>query len=148
MVIYTAWFRQAFVAAAWASHNHECMRRSGGVGITIYGIKNCDTMKKARAWLDTHRVAYEFHDYKSAGIDKKRLEGWAKDVGWETLLNRAGTTFRKLPDKDKQGLTATKAIALMLEQPSMIKRPVLDLGGALVVGFSPDTYKAKVKAKA
>ena len=118
------------------------------MGITIYGIKNCDTMKKARAWLDTHRVAYEFHDYKSAGIDKKRLEGWAKDVGWETLLNRAGTTFRKLPDKDKQGLTATRAIALMLEQPSMIKRPVLDLGGKLVVGFSPDTYKSQVQAKA
>ena len=118
------------------------------MSITIYGIKNCDTMKKARAWLDSHRVAYAFHDYKSAGIDKKRLEGWAKDVGWETLLNRAGTTFRKLPDNDKQGLTASKAIALMLEQPSMIKRPVLDLGGKLVVGFSPETYKAQVKAKA
>ncbi len=113
--------------------------------ITIYGIKNCDTMKKARAWLDTHRVAYQFHDYKAEGIDKKRLEGWAKSVGWETLLNRAGTTFRKLPEKDKQGLTATKAIALMLEQPSMIKRPVLDLGGKLVVGFKPDIYKAEVK---
>ena len=118
------------------------------MSITIYGIKNCDTMKKARAWLDSHRVAYAFHDYKSAGIDKKRLEGWAKDVGWETLLNRAGTTFRKLPDNDKQGLTASKAIALMLEQPSMIKRPVLDLGGKLVVGFTPENYKAQVKAKA
>jgi arsenate reductase (glutaredoxin) len=114
------------------------------VSITIYGIKNCDTMKKARAWLDTHRVAYHFHDYKAEGIDKKRLEGWAKSVGWEMLLNRAGTTFRKLPDKDKEGLTATKAIALMLEQPSMIKRPVLDLGGKLVVGFKPDIYKAEV----
>ena len=118
------------------------------MSITIYGIKNCDTMKKARAWLDSHRVAYAFHDYKSAGIDKKRLEGWAKDVGWETLLNRAGTTFRKLPDKDKQGLTATKAIALMLEQPSMIKRPVLELGSKLVVGFKPETYKAEVGGKA
>ena len=114
------------------------------MSITIYGIKNCDTMKKARAWLDTHRVAYQFHDYKAEGIDKKRLEGWAKSVGWETLLNRAGTTFRKLPDKDKEGLTATKAIALMLEQPSMIKRPVLDLGDKLVVGFKPETYKAEV----
>ena len=114
------------------------------MSITIYGIKNCDTMKKARAWLDTHRVAYHFHDYKAEGIDKKRLEGWAKSVGWETLLNRAGTTFRKLPDKDREGLTATKAIALMLEQPSMIKRPVLDLGGKLVVGFKPDIYKAEV----
>ena len=114
------------------------------MSITIYGIKNCDTMKKARAWLDTHRVAYQFHDYKAEGIDKKRLEGWAKNVGWETLLNRAGTTFRKLPDKDREGLTATKAIALMLEQPSMIKRPVLDLGDKLVVGFKPDIYKAEV----
>jgi arsenate reductase len=123
------------------------MRRSVDVSITIYGIKNCDTMKKARAWLDAHRVAYQFHDYKSEGIDKKRLEGWAKSVGWETLLNRAGTTFRKLPDKDKQGLTAAKAIALMVEQPSMIKRPVLDHGGKLVVGFKPETYKAEVSAK-
>jgi arsenate reductase len=112
---------------------------------TIYGIKNCDTMKKARAWLDTHRVAYQFHDYKSEGINRKRLEGWAKRVGWETLLNRAGTTFRKLPDKDKAELDAAKAVALMLEQPSMIKRPVLELGGRLVVGFKPDIYKAEVK---
>ena len=108
---------------------------------TIYGIKNCDTMKKARAWLDAHRVAYEFHDYRTAGIDRKRLEGWAKHVGWETLLNRSGMTFRKLPEKDKQGLTAAKAIALMLEQPSMIKRPVLDVGGGrLLVGFKPEQY--------
>ena len=114
---------------------------------TIYGIKNCDTMKKARAWLDAHRIAYAFHDYKAEDIDKKRLEGWAKTVGWETLLNRAGTTFRKLPDKDKQGLTAAKAIALMLDQPSMIKRPVLELGTKLVVGFRPDIYKAEVGGK-
>jgi arsenate reductase len=111
--------------------------------ITIYGIKNCDTMKKARAWLDKHGVAYTFHDYKSAGIDRGRLEGWAKSVGWETLLNRAGTTFRKLPDKDKDkdGVTEKKAIALMLDQPSMIKRPVLDIGGKLIVGFQPETYE-------
>ena len=114
---------------------------------TIYGIKNGDTMKKARAWLDAHRVTYDFHDYKSAGIDRKRLEGWAKSVGWETLLNRSGMTFRKLPEKDKQGLTAAKAIALMLEQPSMIKRPVLEHGGKLVVGFRPETYKADVGGK-
>ena len=113
------------------------------MSITIYGIKNCDTMKKARAWLDTHRVAYQFHDYKSEGIDKKRLESWAKSVGWETLLNRAGTTFRKLPEQDKQGLTAAKAIALMLEQPSMIKRPVLEHDGKLLVGFKPDLYAAE-----
>ncbi len=117
------------------------------MSITIYGIKNCDTMKKARAWLETHRVAYDFHDYKAAGIDRKRLESWAKSVGWETLLNRAGTTFRKLPEKDKDALTQAKAIALMLEQPSMIKRPVLDLGGKLVVGFKPEIYKSEVGGK-
>jgi arsenate reductase len=109
---------------------------------TIYGIKNCDTMKKARAWLDQHGVAYDFHDYKAAGIDRERLERWSKKLGWETLLNRAGTTFRKLSDKDKQDVDARKAIALMLEQPSVIKRPVLDLGhDRLLVGFKPDTYE-------
>ena len=113
--------------------------------ITIYGIKNCDTMKKARGWLDDHGVAYSFHDYKSAGVDKTRLAGWAKAVGWETLLNRAGTTFRKLDEADKQGLTEARAIALMLAQPSMIKRPVLDLGGKLVVGFKPEIYEKEVK---
>src|SRR4029077_9997517 len=97
--------------------------------ITIYGIKNCDTMKKARAWLDKSGVDYAFHDYKSAGIERDKLEGWAKKVGWETLLNRAGLTFKKLPDKDKNGIDARKAIALMLDKPSMIKRPVLELGG-------------------
>jgi arsenate reductase len=115
--------------------------------ITIYGIRNCDTMKKARGWLDGHGVEYAFHDYKSAGIDRARLERWCKTVGWETLLNRAGTTFRKLPEEDKHGLDADKAIALMLEQPSMIKRPVLDLGdGKLLVGFKPDAYNAAIDA--
>jgi Spx/MgsR family transcriptional regulator len=109
--------------------------------ITIYGIKNCDTIKKARAWLDKHRVDYAFHDYKTAGIERAKLEGWAKKAGWETLLNRAGTTFKKLPDKDKQGLTEVKAIKLMLAQPSMIKRPVLELGGGkILVGFKPEEY--------
>jgi arsenate reductase (glutaredoxin) len=108
--------------------------------ITIYGIKNCDTMKKARTWLDSRDVAYAFHDYKAEGIDKGRLQRWAKDVGWEVLLNRAGTTFRKLDDSAKEGLNESKAIALMLEQPSMIKRPVLDLGSKLLVGFKPDIY--------
>ena len=113
--------------------------------ITIYGIKNCDTMKKARGWLDKAGVEYSFHDYKNAGIERARLEGWTKKLGWETLLNRAGTTFRKLSDKDKAGLTEKKAIALMLAQPSMIKRPVLDLGaGKLLVGFSPELYKKSV----
>ncbi|WPO39978.1 ArsC family reductase [Tardiphaga sp. 42S5] len=115
------------------------------MAITIYGIKNCDTMKKARAWLDSHGVAYSFHDYKAEGIDKARLQRWAKEIGWETLLNRAGTTFRKLDDAAKEGLNESKAIALMLEQPSMIKRPVLDLGGKLVVGFKPEIYAKDVK---
>jgi arsenate reductase len=113
--------------------------------ITIYGIKNCDTMKKARAWLDSHGVAYDFHDYKTAGIGKDRLEQWSKKLGWETLLNRAGTTFRKLPDADREGLDEKKALALMLAQPSMIKRPVLDLDGKLMVGFKPETYAKEVK---
>ena len=113
------------------------------ISITMYGIKNCDTVKKARAFLDKNGVAYAFHDYKTAGVDKKQLETWAKKVGWETLLNRAGTTFRKLPEKDKAVADEKKAIALMLAQPSMIKRPVLDLGdGKLLVGFKPETYKA------
>jgi arsenate reductase len=115
------------------------------MAITIYGIKNCDTMKKARAWLDKHGIDYTFHDYKTAGIERERLERWEKKVGWETLLNRAGTTFRKLPEKDKQVSDARKAIALMLEQPSMIKRPVLDLGrDQIVVGFKPELYEKAV----
>ena len=111
--------------------------------ITIYGIKNCDTMKKARATLDKRRVAYDFHDYKTRGIERAKLESWAKKVGWESLLNRAGTTFKKLPDKDKEGLSEKKAIVLMLAQPSMIKRPVLELpGGRILVGFRPEDYAA------
>ncbi len=108
--------------------------------ICLYGIKNCETMKKARALLDKQGVAYDFNDYKTAGIERVKLEGWAKKVGWETLLNRAGTTFKKLPDKDKVGLTEKKAIALMLAQPSMIKRPVLEADGRLFVGFKPEQY--------
>ena len=108
--------------------------------ITIYGIKNCDTMKKARAWLDSHGVSYDFHDYKTAGIAKDRLKSWSDELGWETLLNRAGTTFRKLPDSDKDGLSEKKALALMLAQPSMIKRPVLDLGTKRLLGFKPELY--------
>ena len=115
---------------------------------TIYGIKNCETMNKARAWLDKHGVDYAFHDYKTAGIYRERLEKWSKKVGWETLLNRAGMTFRKLPDKDKAGINETKAIALMLKQPSMIKRPVLDLGGGkLLVGFAPELYAESVASR-
>jgi Spx/MgsR family transcriptional regulator len=114
--------------------------------VTIHGIKACDTMKKAQAWLDAHGVAYGFHDYKAVGIERGRLEAWAAQVGWETLLNRAGTTFRKLPDAAKADLDQGKAIGLMVEQPSMIKRPVLDVDGALVVGFKPEVYAAKFTA--
>lgn len=112
--------------------------------VTIYGIKNCDTMKKARAWLDKHGVEYSFHDYKTGGVEKARLEKWIAKAGWEILLNRAGTTFRKLPDADKENLTEKKAIALMLAQPSMIKRPVLEAGAKLLVGFKPDDYRKTV----
>ncbi|WP_340646598.1 ArsC family reductase [Phenylobacterium sp.] len=113
--------------------------------VTIYGIKACDTMKKARDWLDGHGVTYAFHDYKTAGVDRATLQAWAAKVGWEVLLNRAGTTFRKLPDGDKSGIDEAKAIGLMLAQPSMIKRPVLDLGGELLVGFKPEAYAAKMR---
>ncbi len=115
----------------------------------VYGIKNCDTMKKARAWLDGRGVAYSFHDYKVSGIEPTRLEGWVKKVGWERLLNRAGTTFRKLPEKDRQALDSRKAVALMLAQPSMIKRPVAELpGGRLLVGFKSDEYAAAIPSLA
>ena len=110
--------------------------------VTIYGIKNCDTMKKARAWLDAHKIAYSFHDYKSAGIERAVLERWASHAGWEVLLNRAGTTFRALPDAKKASVNESLAIALMLEQPSMIKRPVLEVGTKLLVGFKPEVYQA------
>jgi len=114
---------------------------------TIYGIKNCDTMKKARAWLDSHGVACDFHDYKAAGIDKAHLVKWCEAAGWETVLNRAGTTFRALPDADKANLTEAKAIKLMLAQPSMIKRPVLELGSRIVVGFKPEIYEKETGAR-
>jgi arsenate reductase len=107
---------------------------------TIYGIKNCDTMKKARSWLDARGVPYAFHDYKASGIDAATLKSWAGQVGWEKLLNRAGTTFRKLPDADRENIDEGKAIALMVAQPSMIKRPVLVDGKKLLVGFSPEAY--------
>jgi arsenate reductase (glutaredoxin) len=108
----------------------------------MYGIPNCDTMKKARAWLESHGVLYEFHDYKKQGITRPQLLAWAKAVGWETLLNRAGTTFRKLPDGAKEDLDERKAVTLMLEQPAMIKRPVLERDGRVLVGFSPEKYAA------
>jgi arsenate reductase len=115
-----------------------------GSVITLYGIKNCDTIKKARAWLEAQGVAYAFHDYKASGIDDATLAKWVAEHGWETILNRAGTTFRKLPAADREGIDAGKAIVLMSAQPSMIKRPVLDIGGRTLVGFKPDVYAAAV----
>ncbi|WP_454813699.1 ArsC family reductase [Labrys neptuniae] len=113
------------------------------MSVTIYGIKTCDTMKKARNWLDAHGKAHGFHDYRAEGIDRKRLEAWVDKVGWETLLNKSSTTFRALPEADRQSIDRAKAIALMLAEPTMIKRPVLDLGGGkLLVGFKPDNYAA------
>jgi arsenate reductase len=109
---------------------------------TIYGIKSCDTMRRARQWLGDHGVAYEFHDYQKSGIDAATLASWVQEVGWETLLNRAGTTFRKRSEADRTDLDADTAMALMRAQPSMIKRPVLRLGTRLIVGFRPETYAA------
>ncbi|HWB48474.1 MAG TPA: ArsC family reductase [Stellaceae bacterium] len=110
--------------------------------VTIYGIKNCDTMKKAFTWLGAHGVAYDFHDYKQAGVTAAQLARWCDAAGWEAVLNRAGTTFRKLPDADKQALTQDKAIALMGAQPAMIKRPILEADGKLEIGFKPERYAA------
>ena len=110
--------------------------------LTLYGIPNCDTVKKARVWLDQNGVAHAFHDYKKQGIDQARLDAWVDELGWETVLNRSGTTFRALPDADKADLDAAKAVRLMLAQPSMIKRPILDLGDRRIAGFKPEIYAA------
>ncbi|WP_225197366.1 ArsC family reductase [Gluconobacter oxydans] len=112
--------------------------------VTIYGISNCDTMRKARAWLGEHGVAFIFHDYRRDGVDRSRLEGWVARLGWEKLLNRSGTTFRKLSPELREGLDAERAIALMLEHPAMIRRPVLEGPGLLLVGFRPDDYAASL----
>lgn len=117
-----------------------------GAAVTIHGIKACDTMKKAQTWLDAHGVAYNFHDYKKVGITAAKLFAWAGEVGWEVLLNKAGTTFRALPDSDRQGLDEAKAIALMVAHTSLIKRPVLETAGGLIVGFKPENYAARLAA--
>ena len=109
---------------------------------TLYGIKACDTMKKARNWLDEQGVAYAFHDYKTQGIERATLQRWCDEHGWDKILNRAGTTFRKLGDEHKSDLDQGRAIELMLAQPSMIKRPILDLGERTLVGFKPDLYSS------
>lgn len=111
--------------------------------LILYGIPNCDTVKKARRWLDEHGVAYRFHDFRKDGLGAGRLQGWIDTLGWEKLLNRSGTTFRKLPDEQKDGLDAAKARALMLEQPAMIRRPVVEAGSAVSVGFAADDWQAR-----
>lgn len=112
----------------------------------LYGIPNCDTVKKARRWLDDQGIAYRFHDFRKDGLDPGRLQGWIDALGWEKLLNKAGTTFRKLPDEAKQGLDAASAKALMLEQPAMIRRPVVEAADGLSVGFSADQWQARFAA--
>jgi Spx/MgsR family transcriptional regulator len=107
---------------------------------TLYGIPNCDTVKRARRWLDDHGVAHAFHDYRKQGVDAAQLRGWIDRLGWEALLNRSGTTFRKLPDTRKQDLDADKAAAIMLENPSAIRRPVVTQGDRLVVGFDEGRF--------
>ena len=128
-------------ARAWVAIPNSS-RHTGCMTPTLYGIPNCDTVRKARVWLDQHGVVYAFHDYKKAGVDRARLQVWVDAHGWETVLNRAGTTWRALPAADKTGLTPERAVDLMLVQPSMIKRPVLDLGDRTLVGFKPDLYEA------
>ena len=112
------------------------------MSVSLYGIPNCDTVKKARDWLDARGIAYAFHDYKKAGADPEKLAAWVAEAGWEKVLNRAGTTFRRLPEADKHGLDAAKAIALMAANPSCIKRPVAEHPGGLLVGFKPDEWAA------
>ena len=112
--------------------------------VTIYGIANCDTMKKARAWLESHRIDCVFHDYRISGLEPDRLDAWVREVGWQVLLNKASTSFRALPEAQRQDLTESKARALMLDNPTMIKRPVLDLGDRLLVGFKPDIYEREL----
>lgn len=115
--------------------------------VKIYGIKNCDTMKKARAWLESNGVIADFHDYKIAGVDEATLRNWIARTGWEPLLNRAGTTFRKLPGQDRADIDEAKAIALMLAHPSLIKRPVLVRDGQIIVGFRPELYQQLLAAR-
>ena len=110
--------------------------------VTLYGIPNCDTVKKARVWLGAQGIAHAFHDYKKQGVDAAKLAAWVEQAGWEKLLNRAGTTFRKLPEADREGLDAGKAVALMAANPSCIKRPVVEHPGGLLVGFRPDEWAA------
>jgi arsenate reductase len=122
------------------SNHRQSQRQEPSLTLTLYGIPNCDTVKKARTWLDAQAVAFTFHDYKKAGIDQTSLERWCDGLGWEAVLNKAGTTFRALSAENKSDLTRDKAITLMLANPSMIKRPVVEGQGVLLVGFKPDLW--------
>lgn len=113
--------------------------------IEVYGIKNCNTVKKALTWLDEHAIEYTFHDYKKEGVDEKKLKAWTKELGWEILLNRKGTTWRRFPDEVKEGINQTKAIKLMIENPSAIKRPLIDNGNSRIVGFDEEMYLSYFK---
>ncbi len=108
--------------------------------VTLYGIPNCDTVRKARKWLDAHGIDYRFHDFRRDGLPAERLRAWAQAVGWETLLNRRGATWRQLPAEAREGIDAERALALMAEQPTLIKRPVLEQAGGVTVGFDEARY--------
>ena len=112
------------------------------MSVTLYGIPNCDTVKKARTWLEGRGIAYAFHDYKKAGADPAKIAAWAAQAGWEKVLNRAGTTFRKLPESEREGLDAAKAIAIAAANPSAIKRPIVEYPGGLLVGFKDAEWEA------
>jgi len=114
--------------------------------VTIYGIKNCDTVKKARTWLEGRGVAHRFVDYRAEGLDPKDLARWEKAVGWEKLLNKASTTFKELSEVEKQGIDRAKAVSLLQSHPTLIKRPVLDVGGKITVGFKPEIYEQAISA--
>jgi arsenate reductase len=109
--------------------------------VTMYGIANCDTIRKARRWLDEQSVDYRFHDYRKDGIDKTQLQSWADELGWENLLNRRGTTWRRLSDAERDGLNRDRAITLLLQYPAMIKRPLLDTGSQRLLGFDAKRYQ-------
>jgi Spx/MgsR family transcriptional regulator len=110
--------------------------------ITVYGLKNCDTCRKARQWLAEEGIEHRFHDVRADGLDRTTLDGWVAALGWETLLNRRGTTWRQLAESERDGLTPAKATALMLAHPALIKRPVFDIGGTYLVGFSKSEMAA------
>lgn len=111
------------------------------MAVRVYGIRNCDTMKKAFAWLESHKLAYDFHDYKKAGVPPSKLKEWAAKAGWEKLVNSRGPTWRKIPDAEKAGLNEAKALALLEKNASAIKRPIVEAAGRLLIGFDPREFE-------